>query len=441
MDYLRNIFLGGNVVSNLTTPDIDKLITDEKLLRIEISGSSERLLQEEEISFDDTRLFHDIPMYKKIVRYFIGLMTRSIANNNHGNIPSTFEKIKGSFPKHTEISQDYQSCRGNKKIKFPIEEDVEFTYIGSFDCYIFHCRRDRKMHVYRYNRTLFICADGGRRMLPMYDFHNTFGYGDDFNNNKKEIMNFDVFFKLLHSIQYSIIDCNQILWFGHSGGMALSILSTFLLCCIKNSDFKTKNERFFDQQTHSFFNRMETELPFVCKSLRENISLFVCGTGGFPVLFETTNEFKNFYDELKGRYIHIVDGIRVDNIIYTDDFTYPLLTLLNLKYGIYYTTINIKELENNERPKYSGNQCLIGVNIGQELNIPLPWKTIKYDTCVPVLQNQITGQYIKFQEVPPPVQKIEDVSLMTSINAGDKVVQNLHDFRTYRDIISIYFFS
>jgi len=124
MDYFRNIFLGGNVVSNLTTPNLDKLMIDEKLIRVELAGSSKKLLQEEEISFYDTRLFHEIPMYKKIVCYFIGLMTRSMANNNNRIIPSTFEKIKGSFPKHTEIGQDYQSCHGNKKIKFPIEEDV-----------------------------------------------------------------------------------------------------------------------------------------------------------------------------------------------------------------------------------------------------------------------------------------------------------------------------
>ena len=38
--------------------------------------------------------------------------------------------------------------------------------------------------------------------------------------------------------------------------------------------------------------------------------MFVCGTGGFPILFTTQQEFNNYYYYINTNYVHIVRGIR-----------------------------------------------------------------------------------------------------------------------------------
>jgi len=390
------------------------------------------------IDYNDPTPFHEIPMYKKLVRYYIGLTTRTLSLNLHGlNGLKKNNIVKGSFPKNdeTSLNTSYKSCDGKdyKSITYPIEEDVEFIYKGNYNCYIFGC--SKTIHVYRYLNTLFICSGTGERYFDYHDFYNTYGQTD--SNLGQNVFSFDMFLEMLDGIKSDIIECNQICFFGHSAGMASSILSSFLLCCIKNNEFYEKNKSKFKdgKELTDFFKDMKTYFSDVCEAIR-NITLFVCGTGGYPILFEDEDEFKLFFDEMKGRYVHIVDGYKKDDEnIHVDYFSSPISSLINLKFGLYY-------IDDVNDGKYEGNQCSYGVVFDNVIienwiktkqpNGYIYFIREKETTYLPNsllnIQNKMTKNKIIFVSDNPKEPEYDPKYI------------NLHDFKMYRKILVIYFF-
>lgn len=397
------------------------------------------MLPEDVIEFDDLRPYHEIEMYKKMVRYQIGLLTRSIAMNNHGVHHPKYTTIRGSFPKQHEIRDDYNSCDGDRKIAFPIEEDVEYTYLGEYDCYFMNCDPLRKIHIYKHDTTIFICAEQGQRYLDLRNYKHTYNKPNPYGQTNT-VISYEHLFGMLNGIKDDLSTSTQIVFIGHSNGMASSILTAFLFCCIKSRDLLDKYMSYFDQRTHSFLHNLILNEEGLYESIKR-CTLYVVGTGGFPVLFESKQEFKDFFNEMKGRYVHIVDGYHEKGTqkILADYYASSIISLVNIKFGLYfYDEDNMEDKIKNEK-KYNGTQCSYGIII-DDLRMDDATYRKEYDRDFrPYFVDRHTG---KSRWNLEPISMMSDehprVSYLTQKNIYHI---NLHSFGFYRDIISIYFFS
>jgi len=400
-----------------------------------------KLLPEDIISFDDTTPYHEVEMYKKMMRYHIGLITRAIAMNNFDINHPINTTIRGSFPKIDEIQANYNSCDRDRQIEFPIVEDVEYIYLGKFDCYSVGCFPSKKIHVFKYENTLFICAEQGERYLDIYNYKKMRGEKNSYGE-VDSVFSYGRFFDILIGIREHLNTSNQLVLIGHSNGMASSILTAFLLCCIKNKDFYNRNLQYFDHRMEGFLEIL-ADFQDIYDSIKR-ITLFVAGTGGFPILFQSQKEFKDFYEELKGRYVHIVNGFMDKGTIFSDFYASPLVSLINIKFGLYYHTKSIVF----PITKYEGTQCFYDIVIDDinatDYNYERKWKKIDKTN------DEKIGRPIFYKEGelkhyynPTPLflssvqEKYKNINFLKNSVAS----HNLHQLSFYRDVLAIYFFS
>ena len=239
------------------------------------------MIPEEEIKFDDKRPYHTIDMYKKLVQYHIGLQVRSMVNNNYQSV-EVGEPIRGSYPKPDTIEPSYKRCDGDEKIKFPIEADVEFTYLGMFACFFMLCKTP--VQVYRYQNTLFFVMEAGERAKGIYTPSDVYEQ-DTWQIHKT--LRYDILYQLLLATEKQFETIDQIVFSGHSNGMAASTLLSYLFCAAKDEAFLEKIREKLDEPALEFIEKCKIGIPRLGE-----ISLFVVGTGGFPILFESKEEFK-----------------------------------------------------------------------------------------------------------------------------------------------------
>ena len=196
---------------------------------------------------------------------------------------------------------------------------------------------------YRQSNRLIICFNVGKV--------ECIGFVD--NNKVKEWLNLKIVKEHLYNDEY-----DYILFCGHSNGMATATLTTFVIFLYymgyyEEDDFKLE------------------------KNILDKIN--VCGTGGFPCVFNDEDTFKAYYNALKGRYLHIISGINIssledddssfkkifsENTFYLDIFASEIkkneYVFKNYKYYIYTKTINkLIGVESNE---YAS--CYVGLYIG-----------------------------------------------------------------------------
>ena len=394
------------------------------------------LLPEDVIDFDDQRPYHQIDMYKKMVRYHIGLLTRSIAMNNHNVVHPINTPIRGSFPKQNEIQADYKSCDGDHKINFPIAEDVEYKYLGAYECYFMSCDPRRKIHAYRYQNTIFICAEQGERYLDIRNYKHTYDV-DNYYGEKNTVMSYERLSTLLNGLKTELETAQQIVLIGHSNGMASAILTAFLFSCLKREDFFNANAKYFDRRSYIFLENIRLNEQTIHDAINR-CTLYVVGTGGFPVLFESQEEFKNFFNEISGRYVHIVDGFEdpSTNKIYADFYASTIVSLVNIKFGLYFYT-NVLDDKVKDMKKYNGTQCSYGVII-DDARTDNEWRKEYGPDGRPYF---VHPQLQSVHALSPPSRLNELHPRIEYLTKKHEHHVPLHSLAFYRDILAVYFFS
>lgn len=304
----------------------------------------------ENVSFEDIRPYHEIEMYRQLLRLYLPIQKRCLVQNNiKPNNIDILSPFKGSFPKQDEIKDTYQTCGETtlvndnfhlrvRQIRFPISPDESFTFNHLIfpNCFYELCDTKQPIHIV-YSQAydiMFICFGTGERYLDIRSLDHAVTVENQYV--KRNTVNKELFVEFLKMIN-SINNISNIILCGHSHGMNSAIVTAFILQAIRIPDFCEKNHRiigsWIDDITlwRNEFNTLKDK------------KICVVGTGGSPVLFINQTEFKNFYESLQGAFVHILSGILIDDSVYIDNFGSPLYDLRHYKYGIYYTNTYISD--------------------------------------------------------------------------------------------------
>ena len=195
----------------------------------------------------------------------------------------------------------------------------------------------------------------------------------------------------MEEITTLLCDSDQIILCGHSNGMAAATLTSIIFLCFMNLEYLMNplNIDMFD----NFREKIIEKLPIY--DFLSTKSLFVVGSGGFPLLFNN-EQFELYYKFIKGRYIHIVNGIFNETTN-----KYPFVSIY----------------------KYDGIQCFNNVVIND--------KIIKNDLTIENFDKQ--NEFLDCNE--------HLIDLGLDDDNCDIFYKQMHKFDTYRKIISPYFLN
>ena len=353
------------------------------------------LIPEDTISFTDTTPYHDIPMYKTLLRFHLGIMSRVVTqtvikekmerikvkqqktaeevqelrqlevefNKNQG------EFVKGSFSFLQRRTETYKNIENdliitNDSLHSLPEKDIRFRQYIFERCFFVACQH-RNIVCFLSQQSLFISFNVGVR--PTFDFRTLKGMIDK-----------DIFTNFLQFIKH-ICDTNtvsQIILQGHSNGGAASTITAFILQSIFDPVYKEKNRILIPESWDDYIERWRRDY----KEL--NKSMFVVSTGAFPLLFSTQEQFIMFYNQLKGRYVSVISGflfqINGKNAFYLDYFGSPIYDLHNYKYAIYYGKLD--NYYNDVNDKIMNEKVgFYGVIVNPDYTIPKDWVANRVD--------------------------------------------------------------
>jgi hypothetical protein len=329
------------------------------------------LITFENVSFEDIRPYHEIEMYRQLLRLYLPIQKICLFQNNikPHNI-DMLQPFKGSFPKKDKIKDTYQTCETTlvddkvhlkvRQIQFPISPDESFTFNHLIfpNCFYELCDTKQPIHIVysqEYN-IMFICFGTGERYLDIRSLDHAVTVENENQYVKRDTVNKGLFYEFLKMI--NSINISNIILCGHSNGMNSAIVTAFILQAIRMPDFCEKNHRiigsWIDDITlwRNEFNTLKDK------------KICVVGTGGSPVLFINQTEFKNFYESLQGAFVHILSGILIDGRVYIDNFGSPLYDLRHYKYGIYYTNTYISDNDD-----YAQNVCFYKIIINSNYSV------------------------------------------------------------------------
>ena len=370
------------------------------------------LIPDEIIHYDDNRPYHYIQMYKKLLAFHIGLTTRftKILESNLNNIKyrKTISEegiITGSFPKENEI-KNYLKCGKKEKIIFPIKEDIIFQHILINESFSLHFGYD--INVVCKGLTLFI-------VFPSAYPENNINISNNYTSK---------FFEFLRKLVHVIPRITQIVCCGHSAGMRHATSCAFLLSCVKNPRFLAMNISLFANVNH--FNNIEH-----LTSILTDKKIYIVGSGGSPEILNK-EQFRLFYDELKGRYVSIYSGLKTPERFYID---YVAGTNINksiksFKFGVYYTS------SKTITDKYNLDTCTKDVlfissgddEVQSEISTFCTNKEESSD-----ITSYIGNMFFEDYEVPP---FIPDENTLCK-----RIFRSLHKFYIYRNLLSIFVFD
>ena len=407
----------------------------------EIEHDDSILIPEMEVPYEDKTLYHINPMYKKLVRYYLPLMTKILAidNDNMSGNPEMPKYINGSFIKNDKMDETYKICN-NKNVTFsyPFEENHLFEVLNSCKSYYYGNTSDTSyatntyFHILKKNKSLFVFFNIGQIMHNYSLDNNRYNYFIDFLEQNKK--NFE--------------DAKQIILCGHSAGMTQAILTAFIFLCISNKEYRERNKIFLDVKEHFSIKIKELIDSNIYFDLFNNKSLFVVGTGSCPT-FLVDNYFKDFYNTLKGKFVHIISGINLNNIgetnkYYLDFFSKPIDdNLKNYKFGVYINNFDIEKFEYLEKNPY-------------DINFYSFDKKVKFygeycPFCEIVLLNkdnvkEFDNKYMicKNEEIYLDFKNFMKKTFNKDINNSKKcyiIPHIIHNFSNYRASLSIFFFG
>jgi hypothetical protein len=197
---------------------------------------------------------------------------------------------------------------------------------------------------------------------------------------------------------------------GHSYGMVIATLFSYLLLCIDDDEFCKMNS-IIDCVISEY--RDNPDFLQIFDNLKKNkvfYKLHVCGGGGFSLPFENGDIFNYYYEKIQQRYIHfvIIVNNQLDSLIFCNE---------NNRKS---TDVDCQEMDESEEPVKSSNFKLTSINVNIK-NIAESTTDIK----TPVEIDLELG--IKYGK---PHRK-------TSFIPGYTPIPQLHNYDFYRLIISL----
>jgi hypothetical protein len=408
------------------------------------------LIPNDTILYDNNTPFHEIPMYRSLLAHHISLLGRVIPCDNSKNYDNLLDSFTGSFAKSDEIDKSYQSSSGNKLILPIAESSIKFTLEFKQPCFFYECGNNN-MFCIRHEKTLFLVFNTGAKL---YDVHNINFYYDEHGNRINQtftIRFLQQFFKNILPILPSI---EQIVFSGHSNGFAAATSLSFLFLSMISESFRDRNK----EMIGNLFSDLANDFTSIEKitQLLQNKSLFVVGTGGFPILFSSLVQFKDYYNELKGRYVHVLSGVTINNTVYVDSFGSPLPNLYNYKFAIYYEDNN--DYKSIDIKKYTGTKFFFKVvsneqlldNTNYDSIVTLKKETFPYNRVV--YRNKKSG---KFTFIPHDMfieKEGNNFLACGNDNYSEKnnelnnkecstIKHRIHQLYTYRSILSVFIYK
>jgi len=332
----------------------------------------------ENIAYDDIRPPHTIDMYKIMIKLYSAIESGALSIHQQKLKLNSNEKMKTYYGPHNLTSsvgerRDFFPC--NNEIREDDFIDYNIKFINSVNCnrILFNCQ---KVLLFEIGNNLIINFNIGVR--------NDIRTINNDSVNKFILENYDI----INDPKY-----NSILLCGHSEGMVASQLISYVLMCYEDESLFKKNRSLFTSD----------EIIKIDKSITEKIC--ICGSGGYPFLFQNEEQFKEYYTYYKGRYLHIVNGYKnftlsSEYVLLIDPFTNvnEFNNYINYKFALY--TIS----NNNEERKTK--VCYFGFIINGNVA----------DTTLDNYNNELRKSY--------------PITMMTT---------SIHDFSMYRYIINIYY--
>jgi hypothetical protein len=277
---------------------------------------------------------HQVPIFKELMRIYLGIMPQ-IISASEGSHDGTI--THGQDKKITTTYNNFS----NEYIKIYIEP-IELDYIDSntYFCFTPGCSNTDKhgVHIFRLNNRLVIAFSTGKTRS-----------NDDSLIIKDQKQNFYKWIQYIINL-IGVHKIDNILLCGHSNGMSSATIITFLLLYLQellklHNNQANKIDGFKDIFNKYFFNKffdkdaeqldIFNNLSDIAKKYKQsriiNTQLYLVGTAGFPVIFDTWDQYNFFYELLKKNYLHI--GLCNDkNQI--DGFMQPII-VKNWKFFIY----------------------------------------------------------------------------------------------------------
>lgn len=115
---------------------------------------------------------------------------------------------------------------------------------------------------------------------------------------------------------YSSDKYKKIVFCGHSNGMTSSVYISYVLSIVTSyANPEHEASKTFLSNIKKINEPEKLNIPKITDLYKGYVDVirsktFVCGTGGFPIIFRTQGEFDNYYNYINKSYIHIVKGIK-----------------------------------------------------------------------------------------------------------------------------------
>jgi len=265
---------------------------------------------------------HLVPEYRDWICRYLGVMGEIIKIYKETDLSEKSKKrLQQSFyGKEMHVYEDEELYGFGREYEYEL-------YHYSSDCWTPGCSGN--YFIFRTSDTQYMVVFniGDRRPIKMVKL------------SERQENAFRDFLKHIHDI--ILLGAEEIVLCGHSNGMSSAIFTTFLLTFISRfaTNEDTINDYFIQQGLidDSIFNVMP-EFKDLGWIFGLEQKLVVCGTAGFPILFQNREQFNIFCQSIGNRYLHIGLGYHYGkNDIQMDPFMRDQdeLDIYNFDYHIY----------------------------------------------------------------------------------------------------------
>ena len=254
--------------------------------------SQNLIIPNDEIKYEDKRHPHKIRMYYVMTQIYLGLAPKFVEPRNtqqepKQNVTTSIHKNNCSQLSNSNLYKcTFNICDSTSEFTVTKKDFFLNTY---HDCFIKGC--GDKMTLLEHENLLVIFSPVGIVVN-----------NDSFLKDEEE-STFEILFNLIDYIKET--NKKQILLCGHSNGFTSSVKLSYILLYLSGKITNVANVVGFSGKLH---RRLVRYLNGSFLSYFKNTDIFVVGTGGFPVLFYSEEGFKEYYQLMKGRYLHLVSG-------------------------------------------------------------------------------------------------------------------------------------
>ena len=244
------------------------------------------------IEYDNIKPPHEIPMYYVMTQIYLGLAPKFVEPRNtpqdlKKNVTTSIHNNNCSqLPNNNSYKCTFNICDSTREFTITKKDFFLNTY---HDCFIKGCGDN--MTLLEHENLLVIFSPVGVVVK-----------NDSFLKDEEE-STINLLFKLIDYIKER--GKKQILLCGHSNGFTSSVKLSYILLILSG---KIRNFTNVVGFTGRFARRLSVYRSNNFQSYFKNIDIFVVGTGGFPVLFSSEVGFKEYYELMNGRYLHLVSG-------------------------------------------------------------------------------------------------------------------------------------